>query len=673
MKFPFTKQDGSNDCGAACLSMIIKHYKGYINLEELREKTKTNRSGTNAYNIVKYALELGFNSYGIKTNLEDKNIVLPAIAHTTIDNKYNHFIVITKINKKKRFLIIADPADRIKKISFEEFDKIWTGNLIILYPLRKIPLKKDISLYDFVIGYLKAYKNNIMIIFLISFLLMFLILISSLYFKIITNVFSKNLIIILLLSFIIINVLKNITSFFRTKLLISLNHKLELNLMSDAYSKIISLPHPYFKDNTTGDIVSRLDKLESINELINKLAITLFMDLPIVIVSFFILLKISNKLFFISFIEIILYLLINIIFKKSLTNNIENIQSSKALTYSYIVESIKNFETIKGLNVDPNPKFNMTYINYLNTSYKFNNLFNFQTFLKDNIYDISNLIIIFYGFILVLNNEINIGTLLTYNSIMNYFTTPIKNTLDLNYLIKDSKEAIKRICNLFHDNNDSGFIDKKLNGNIRFNNLSFGYDKKILNNINLKINKKEKIMIIGASGTGKSTLLKLIMKYNKAKRDSLYIDNIDINDIKDNAIHKNISYISQQENLFNDTILNNITLKSRKNIDKVIDICEINEITKKTPLGYNTLINEDSFNLSGGEKQRIILARTLLSEFNILLIDEGLNEIDINLERKILTKLFKEYNDKTIIIISHRLENMDLFDKVINLERNDTY
>ena len=96
MKFPFTKQDGSNDCGAACLSMIIKHYKGYINLEELREKTKTNRSGTNAYNIVKCALNLGFDSYGIKTNLEDENIVLPAIAHTTIDNKYNHFISLKK-------------------------------------------------------------------------------------------------------------------------------------------------------------------------------------------------------------------------------------------------------------------------------------------------------------------------------------------------------------------------------------------------------------------------------------------------------------------------------------------------------------------------------------------------------------------------------------------------
>ena len=203
-----------------------------------------------------------------------------------------------------------------------------------------------------------------------------------------------------------------------------------------------------------------------------------------------------------------------------------------------------------------------------------------------------------------------------------------------------------------------------MKGEIIFKNLSYTFNdtRNVLENINLKINKNSKVMVIGESGSGKSTLFKILKKYYTVPRDKVYIDNVDINDYQ----KSNIVYVSQNEILFTDTISNNI---DSDNIIDISKICLIDEIVKNNQLGYNMLIEENGFNLSGGERQRIILARALANEFDILIIDEGLSQVDINMERKILKNLFENYNDKTIIFISHRLENMDLFNQVIKLKK----
>ena len=177
-------------------------------------------------------------------------------------------------------------------------------------------------------------------------------------------------------------------------------------------------------------------------------------------------------------------------------------------------------------------------------------------------------------------------------------------------------------------------------------------------------------MILGSSGSGKSTILKLLSKYYVPKRDSIYLDEIDINDISISNLKDNVVSISQEEIIFNDTIKNNIIMNRDVTDLEFINICKlvyVDEIVKDMFLGYDTKLEENGQNISGGQRQRIILARALLKRGNIILIDEGLNAIDVNLERKILKNIFKSYMDKTIIIVSHRLENMDLYNKVVKL------
>lgn len=162
-KYPFLKQEGIKDCGATCLSMIIEYYKGFVNIEKLRELTKTTRTGTTAYDLVEAAKKLGFNSYGIECDLDNINVdklYLPAIAHVIIDRSYHHFVVIYEINFSKKQLIIADPASKLKKMTFEEFKKIFTNKLLIMYPIRNIDKEEKISSLKYLKEIIKENKKK---------------------------------------------------------------------------------------------------------------------------------------------------------------------------------------------------------------------------------------------------------------------------------------------------------------------------------------------------------------------------------------------------------------------------------------------------------------------------------------------------------------------------------
>ena len=664
------RQDGFKDCGPTCLSMIIKHYKGYIDINELKEMCKTDKNGTTAYHLIETAKKCGFESYGVKCNLEDinkNNIILPCIAHVILNNSYKHYVVIKKIDYKKKKITVYDPIGTIKTYTYENFQKIFSNIIILLYPIKVIKNIPNNSIKKFILEITKTSTKQLIQIIIISiFITLFSIIISFYLQYMVDNVNNQGKIYFIFTLFLIIYIMKIISDFLRNKIIILVNQKIDFNLNYNTFKQIINLPYCYYKNNTTGEIISKINDLDVVRQVISKVAISIFIDLPLTLLSLIIMYILNEKLFIISLIIMLLYWLVLILFRNPLNEKIEDTTLAKADTTSYMVERINGYETLKGCNKEhiALKKFEDKYAALSNKIYDLDNCYNYQLLLKEIINDLGFIFIILIGILLVKDNIITIGQLLSFNSLLVYFLTPIRNIIDLDDSIKQSKIAIKKILNLYYDKKENGILDKKMKGEIIFKNLSYTFNdtRNVLENINLKINQNSKVMVIGESGSGKSTLFKILKKYYTVPRDKVYIDNVDINDYQ----KSNIVYVSQNEILFTDTISNNI---DSDNIIDISKICLTDEIVKNNQLGYNMLIEENGFNLSGGERQRIILARALANEFDILIIDEGLSQVDINMERKILKNLFENYNDKTIIFISHRLENMDLFNQVIKLKK----
>lgn len=659
--------------------MIINFYGGNLPIDQIRDLTKTDKNGTTAFHIIEACKSIGFNAEGIKSSLEQlnkENLILPCIAHVVIDGKYKHFVVIYKIDFKNKKIIIADPSCSIKKITFSEFQKMWSGVLITLYPLKKLPLTQNISFIDFLLKIIKLHKTFVFNIIMLSIFITMFSVISSFYMKNILDAINYNNLTIIFIFFLFINIFKILSDFFRNKLLIYLNQKIDLLLTLDTYKKIISLPYNYYHTRTTGDIISRVNDLSIIRNMITKVSLSLFIDLPLALVTFIIFYIINTKLFFISLIIVFIYLLLMIFSKNRITNNINTIQVNKSETMSYMIETINGFETVKSVGNEAQiiDKFEKKYVKFLKNIFKFDNYNNTISILKDLVNAIGYLTIIYVGAKMVILGNLTFGDLLVFVNLLNYFLEPIKNIIDLNSEIKEAKNSLRRILELFkNENKKQTFIDNVKVKEISFNNLSYSYDykEKQLKNINLKL-KKQKILILGKSGSGKSTLFKLLMRYYEIPRNQITINGYDINDYKDDVIKHNFSYISQNEILYTDSIYNNLKIDKNITEEQIIEIskkCFIDEFLND--LGLNMLIEENGYNLSGGQRQRIILARALLKNFEVLIIDEGLSQMDINLERKILKNLFKMYENKMIIVISHRLDNMDLYDRVIELKNGE--
>lgn len=670
-------QDGIKECGSACLLSIIRYYGGNISLQKLLELTNTTKNGTNFYDLTLAANEIGLSSKAYQVNNVDKlySVQKPFISQVIIDN-YKHFVVVYKMYNQ--IITIMDPAKGMVKMSKKAFSDIWTGYILILEPYKKLPIyQEDNYLLRVIKSTLHHNIKNIIMTILITVLTIIFTCIYTYYFKIvIDNYISMNNLDLLIFAFIfiVILVIKSIIEYLRNNLIIYLNQKIDLSVITATVNKIIHLPYSYYKNKTTGEMVSRINDLMYVKNVILKLITTIFLDV-LLLISISIILFILNvhMTIFLLFIAII-YLLLFIIYRLPIKNLTNNIQESSAKTNSLLVESMNGYATIKGLNIEDKcvNKINKYYLNMIDYNLNLNKLINSENLFKDLFEGIVIIFVIYIGMLDVMDKSMSFGTLVTYNALLFYYLTPIKSIFVFYKELYYAINSIRRVNNLMEYKYDKLDIENDLlfDTDIHINNLSFSYNAKnlVLNGITLAIERGSKTLLLGNSGSGKSTLLKLIYRYYNSERNKIFIGNNDLFDYNLLNIRKNIAYLSQNEFLYTDTIKNNIILDRNISDDKFLKICELLEISGDNMMGYDMMLEENGANISGGQRQKIILARTLLKDAKIILIDEGLNEMDSNLERRIIKKIFNYYSDKTFIIISHRNDNMDLFDRVLLLE-----
>lgn len=590
-----------------------------------------------------------------------------------------HFVVVYKINNNK--VLIMNPSIGKEVIDIFDFSNMWTGYILLLEKVSELPVYKSNKIIKKIIfKVLNDNKSNIIIVFILSVIFTLLSCIVGLYSQIVfdkvidTELHNLKLITIV---FFILYIIKNITSFIRNHLLIYLNQKLDVTLLIESFCKVILLPFNYYKNKKASEVLSRINDLSYIKSFISKIIVTILLDILLFIISFIIIFNINKDILILYLVGVFLYLLIIIIYNTIIKNAIITKQERVVEVNNTIIESVNGFETIKGLNIEDNIiyKFSKNYSKLLNINYYTDKINNTILLLKEFITDSIILLVSYYTFSLIMNSKVTVGDYMTISFLSSYLIYPFRNIIDLIYEYHYVKNSIRRANDFFDIEDEKIYEDKRLevNGNIKIVNLSYTFNNKyyVLKNINLFIKDKDRVLLLGSSGSGKSTILKLLYKYLQADRNKIFINNYDINDYSMSDIRSSITYVSQNELLFNDTIRNNILLDRDVHEVDYLNICKIlhiDDIVKDNILGYDYILEENGINISGGQRQRIILARSLLKNSKIIMIDEGFNQIDIKLEREILLDIFRYFHDRTFIIISHRIENSDLYNRVIKID-----
>ena len=629
---------------------------------------------------------LGFDSKAVKVEDKkiDNSVSFPIIAHIQSKNNFLHYVVVHDVSNKR--IIISDPESGIKKLSHKEFSEIWTGILLLIEPKKDFQKRneKDNSLSRF-FYVLKNQKSLLFNIFLASILYTVLGIVTSFSSKFLIDYILKDKLMttltVMVVGMVILEIIQMLLSIFRGYLLIFLGQRIDIAILLGYYNHVIKLPMNFFSTRKTGEITSRFSDADNINDAVAETVLTLMLDV-ITAVTGGIIVYIQNQyLFFVSIVILLLYIVIVFSFKEILKKINNDVLENNSQLTSFIIQSINGIETIKAYNLEKNiqDETEFKYLKVIKSSFKRSKIYNLLTFLSGVVELIGNTLIMWVGAIQVINGKLTLGEMMVFNTLLGYFTNPVKNLISLQPTIQTatvSADRLGEIIDLDIEQSDEKMIPQNLKGDIEIKSLNFRYGTRelILKNINMEIKQGEKIALVGESGSGKTTLAKLILKFYDFEKGDININNFNLKDIDNTFLRNKISYISQDMFLFNKTIKENLMLSDEIEIDDVIELSKkVNayEFINELPQRFDYMIEENGTNLSTGQKQRLSILRALLKKPDILIMDEATSNLDSITESAIQKTLNNPEFNMTTIIIAHRLSTIRLCDRIYVLDKGE--
>ncbi|RKP53339.1 peptidase domain-containing ABC transporter [Pararobbsia silviterrae] len=683
-RFPLVEQAEEMDCGAACLAMLCRHYGISMTLGKLRELANVTTQGATLESLARAGEALGFTARGVQCVLASlSGFELPFIVHW----EGYHYVVVYGISKEHVW--IADPAVGFRKLRVEDFERGWSGTCLLFTSTSAI-VEQAVARSPWLrfIGYLKPYKTILLHLCLATFVVQVLGVIPPL---IIQNILDGvvvhqnfNLLHVLIAGLIVSNLFSQIMVTIRSYLANFMVRNMDFAMMSQFFQHTMSLPLSFFVKRKTGDVFARFQENQTIRAFLTESTVTTALNLLMVFIYFSIMFVYNVRLTLLLIAFVIPIMALTALATPRIKANAREMFASATEAKSFLMELLGGVETVKGMGIERavRLKWERKYAKSLDTQYKAQ-AFNIVVAFGSQLLNAATTIgILWMGASLVLAHELTIGQLIAFNAFMGSVLAPLMGLVGLWSLLNDAAVAMERLGDVLDiapeqrpETLPSRVVLPELQGDIHLRDVYFRYGADdapyVLANISFEIKPGEVVAIVGRSGSGKTTLAKLLVGFYTPTEGKMSIDGYDI-DVIDKAYYRaQIGYVMQTNLLFSGTISENIACgdeaPNRRRIEDVAKMADAHGFISKLPLGYEQVVGERGIGLSGGQIQRLCIARALYHEPRLLVFDEATSSLDTQSESNILANMQEILKGRTAVIIAHRLSTVMSADKILVL------
>jgi subfamily B ATP-binding cassette protein HlyB/CyaB len=683
-RFAWIPQAEEMDCGAACLAMICKHYGVGMTLGKLRELANVTTQGATLDSLARTGESIGFTARGVQCTFDTlRGFQLPFIVHW----EGYHYVVVYGVSTTQVW--VADPAVGFRKMSVEEFERGWNGTCLTFAP------RPDLSQVGAVNSpwvrfarYLLPYKKILLHLFMATFVIQMLGIVPPL---IIQNILdgvivhqNVNLLNLLIGGLIISSLFTQLTATIRALLANFMVRKLDFTMMSQFFRHTLSLPYSFFAKRKTGDIFARFQENQTIRAFLTESTITTVLNLLMIFIYFTVLFLYNVKLTLLLIAFVIPILALTVLVTPKVKRFAREVFSTMTDAKSYLMEALGGAETVKGMGIERpvRLKWEAKYAKALGVQYSAQS-FNIAVGLGGQLLNAATTIgVLWVGADLVLTRELTVGQLIAFNALMGSVLAPLMGLVGLWTLLQDASVAMERLGDVLDlepeqrpEELASRVVIPELRGDIRFEGVYFRYGGNdtpyVLENVSVDIKAGELVAIVGRSGSGKTTLAKLLVGFYPPTEGRLTVDGYDIGVVDKEYYRAQIGYVMQTNLLFSGTIAENIAGSSdepdRRRIEEVAKRADAHGFIAKMPLGYQQVVGERGMGLSGGQIQRLCIARALYRDPRLLVFDEATSALDSQSESNIIANLNDILKDRTAVVIAHRMSTIMRADKILVL------